>query len=127
MENEDPEKLKEKAQILLQHFDNIFHTNTTKDLDYYFSKLVLLQKVYEYFEEDLCRSNPEYKDLRKQHIEITDMLIQNLSKGQQTLFDKHLDIGSQMVAVECEQAFYFGYIMSKTLEQGIRIEKVENK
>lgn len=107
MENEDPEKLKEKAQILLQHFDNIFHTNTTKDFDYYFSKLVLLQKVYEYFEEDLCRSNPEYKDLRKQHIEITDMLIQNLSKGQQTLFDKHLDIGSQMVSVECEQAFYF--------------------
>lgn len=126
MENEDTEKLKEKAQILLQHFDNIFHTNTTKDFDYYFSKLVLLQKVYEYFEEDLCRSNPKYKDLRKQHIEITDMLDQSLSKAQQTLFEKHLDVGSEMVSVECEQAFYFGYIMSKTLDQNVKIENKEN-
>ncbi len=126
MENEDMEKQKEKAQILLQHFDNIFHTNTTKDFDYYFSKLALLQKLYEYFEEDLCRSNPQYKDLRKQHIEITDMLIQNLSKGQQTLFDNHLDIGSQMVSVECEQMYYFGFLMSKVLDQGIKIENKEN-
>lgn len=126
MENEDPENLKEKARIVLQHFDNIFHTNTTKDFDYYFSKLVLLQKVYEYFEEDLCRSNPAYKDLRKQHIEITNMLIQNLSNAQQTLFNKHLEIGSDMVSVENEQAFYFGYIMAKTLEQDIRIENKEN-
>lgn len=126
MENEDTEKLKEKAQILLQHFDNIFHTNTTKDFDYYFGKLVLLQKVYEYFEEDFCRSNPAYKDLRKQHIEITDMLDQSLSKAQQTLFEKHLDIGCEMVAVENEQLFYFGYIMAKTLEPSIRIRKVEN-
>lgn len=126
MENTDTENLKEKAQILLQHFDNIFHTNTTKDFDYYFSKLVLLQKVYEYFEEDLCRSNPAYKDLRKQHIKITDMLIQNLSKGQQTLFDNHLEIGSQMVSVECEQAFYFGYIMANTLDQNVKIENKEN-
>lgn len=43
MENTDTENLKEKAQILLQHFDNIFQTNTTKDFDYYFNKLVLLQ------------------------------------------------------------------------------------
>lgn len=106
--------------------DNIFHTNTIKDFDYYFSKLVLLQKVYEYFEEDFCRSNPAYKDLRKQHIEITDMLDQSLSKAQQTLFEKHLDIGSQMVSVECEQAYYFGYIMAKVLEQDIKLEKVEN-
>lgn len=126
MENEDTEKQKEKAQILLKHFDNIFHTNTSKDFDYYFSKLTLLQKVYEYFEEDLCRSNPEYKDLRKQHIEITDMLIQNLSKGQQTLFDKHLDIGSQMVSVECEQMYYFGYLMATVLDKGIKIENKEN-
>lgn len=127
MENEDPEKLKEKAQILLQHFDNIFHTNTTKDFDYYFSKLVLLQKVYEYFEEDLCRSNPKYKDLRKQHIEITDMLDQSLSKAQQTLFEKHLDIGSEMVSVENEQMYYFGFLMAKTLDEDIKVKDKEEK
>ena len=127
MENTDTENLKEKAQILSQHFDNIFQTNTTKDFDYYFSKLVLLQKVYEYFEEDLCRSNPAYKDLRKQHIEITDMLDQSLSKAQQTLFEKHLDIGSEMVSVESEQMYYFGYLMAKLVDQDIRIEKAENK
>lgn len=31
-----------------------------------------------------------------------------------------------MVSVECEQAYYFGYIMAKVLEQDIKLEKVEN-
>ncbi len=128
MENdtEEIEKLKENAKSILQLFDNTFHTKTLDNFDYYFSKLIMLQKVYEYFEEDFCRSNPKYKDLRKTHIEITDMLIPTLSKAQNTIFENHLDIGSQMVSVECEQMFYMGYIMSKTLDQNIIIENKQD-
>lgn len=117
----------DKEKQLLQHFDNVFGTQTIKNFDYYFSKIKMLRNIYEVLEEDFCRSNPAYKDLRTQHIEITDMLDQSLSKAQQTLFEKHLDMGCEMVAVENEQMFYFGYIMAKTLEQDIKIEKVENK
>jgi hypothetical protein len=111
----------EKEEELLQHFDFIFGTNTIKNFDYYFSKIKMLENVYEVLEEDLCRTSPTYKQLRKQHIEISDMLENSFTKAQQTLFEKHLDIGSEMVAVENEQMFYFGYIMAKTLEQDIEI------
>lgn len=124
MENENKENSKETASILLKHFDNIFHTNTSYNIDYYFNKLKMLQNIYNVLEEDLCTSNPQYKELRKQHIDITDMLENSLTKGQQALFEKHLDTGSEMVSVECEQMFYFGYIIAKILEQDIRIEKV---
>lgn len=117
----------DKEKQLLQHFDNVFGTKTMQNFDYYFSKIKMLRNIYEILEEDLCRSNPAYKDLRTQHIEITDMLDQSLSKAQQTLFEKHLDIDCEMVAVENEQMFYFGYIIAKTLEQDIKIEKVESK
>lgn len=122
MENE-----KDKEKQLLQHFDNVFGTQTIQNFDYYFSKIKMLRNIYEVLEEDLCRSNPAYKDLRTQHIEITDMLDKSLTKGQQTLFEKHLDVGSEMVSVETEQMFYFGYIMAKVLEQDIKLEKVESK
>lgn len=126
-DTEEIKKLEENAKSILQLFDNIFHTKTLNNFDYYFSKLVMLQKVYEYFEEDFCRSNPKYKDLRKAHIEITDMLIPTLSTAQNTIFENHLDIGSQMVSVECEQMFFMGYIMAKTLDQDITIKDKEEK
>lgn len=117
---------KDKAKQLLQHFDNIFGTNTIQNFDYYFSKIKILENVYDVLEEDLCTTNPAYKDLRNQHIEITDMLDNSFTKAQQTLFEKHLDVGSEMVSVESEQMFYFGYIMAKTLDQNIPTIK-ENK
>lgn len=116
-----------KEKQLLQHFDNIFGTNTMQHFDYYFNKIKMLANIYEVLEEDLCRTNPKYKELRMQHIEVVDMLDKSFSKAQQTLFEKHFDLGSEMASVENEQMFYFGYIMAKTLEQDIKIDKVENK
>ncbi len=117
----------DKAKQLLKHFDNVFGTNTIENVDYYFSKIKMLKNIYEILEEDLCSSNPEYKGLRNQHIEVTDMLDNSFSKAQQTLFEKHLDIGCEMVSVECEQMFYFGYILAKILDQDFPIKKIENK
>lgn len=101
---------KEFAQL----FDSIFKTDTIHKLD--FEKMKMLQKVYEYFEEDLVKTSPAYKELSKQHSGIVDMLEQSHSKAQTTLFNEHLEIGSQMVSLECEQMFYFGFIFAKTLD-----------
>ncbi len=57
----------DKEKQLLQHFDNVFGTKTMQNFDYYFSKIKMLANIYEVLEEDLCRTNPKYKDLRTQH------------------------------------------------------------
>ena len=59
MKNQNIEEQKEKIQNLLQHFDNIFETDTIKDVDLYFNKITMLQNIYEMFEEDFCRTNKE--------------------------------------------------------------------
>ena len=111
---------KDRQKELAQHFDNIFDTATIRSLD--FEKMKILHKVYEYFEEELVKTNPKYKELRKQHIEIVDMLEQSHSKAQKTLFEKHLDIGCDMVSLENEQLFYFGFILAKALDTETKID-----
>lgn len=123
MEQDPKEKIKE----LLQHFDNIFGTTTSKDLFSYYSKFKILLSIYQSLEEDICKTSPTYNKLRTEHNEVTDLLDQSLSKAQETLFEKHLDIGCEMVSVENEQFFMFGYILGKLLDQDIEIEKIENK
>ena len=104
----------DKSKEFAQHFDSIYKTDTIHNLD--FEKMKMLQKVYEYFEEDLVKTSPAYKELSKQHSGIVEMLEQSLSQAQKTLFNEHLEIGSQMASLECEQMFYFGFIFSKTLD-----------
>lgn len=123
MEQDQKEKIKE----LLQHFDNIFGTTTSKDLFTYYSKLKILLSIYQSLEEDICKTSPTYNKLRKEHNEVTDLLDQSLSKAQETLFEKHLDIGCEMVSVENEQFFIFGFILGKLLDQNIIIENKEEK
>lgn len=104
-----------------------FGTTTINDINIYYSKFKMLLNIYQVLEEDICQTSPSYNKLRKQHIEIVDMLEQSFTKGQQTLFEKQFDIGSDMIAVENEQMFIFGYIMAKTLDTDIKIDKLENK
>ena len=108
--DEEKDMSKEFAQL----FDKIFDTDTIHKLD--FDKMKMLHKVYEYFEEDMCKNCPSYRELSEQHIDIVDMLEETHSKAQKTLFNEHLEIGSQMVSIECEQMFYFGFILAKTLD-----------
>lgn len=108
--DEEKDMSKEFAQL----FDNIYETDTIHSLD--FNEMKMLHKVYEYFEQDMCKNCPSYRELSKQHSGIVDMLEQSHSKAQKTLFNEHLEIGSQMASVECEQMFYFGFILAKTLD-----------
>ena len=93
----------DKSKEFAQHFDSIYKTDTIHNLD--FEKMKMLQKVYEYFEEDLRSEERRVDMLEKTH-----------SKAQKTLFNEHLEIGSQMASLECEQMFYFGFIFAKTLD-----------
>lgn len=109
----------DRVKELAKHFDGIFDTDTIHKLD--FDKMKILHKIYEYCEEDIGETCPTYNDLRPQHIEVVEMLEKSLSQAQKTLFEKHLDIGSQLASIESEQMFYFGFIMAKTLDTETKI------
>lgn len=116
---------KEKEMALLRHFDSIFDTDTLRTIK--FDNMPLLKALFEYFEEYLYKPSEKYDKLRRQHIEISDLLEKSFTEGQQTLFEKCLEVSNEMVLEEYEQLFYFGYIMAKKLEQESKIENKEDK
>lgn len=126
MKDESIEERKEKIQNLLQHFDNIFETDTIKDVDLYFNKITMLQNIYEMFEEDFCRTNKEYETIRTKSIEVSDILEKSFTEAQQTLFEKYWEIEMQMSALECEKMFYYGYLISSILDIDIKIKNLAN-
>lgn len=99
---------------ILQHFDNTFKTNTIKHIQL---NMPLLKIFYEYFSDELHKSSPSYNELRKKYSEVSDLLEKSFTEGQQTLFEKFFEIGSDMSVERSEQLFYFGYIMAKELER----------
>lgn len=126
MAKESIEERREKIKQLLQHFDNIFETDTTKDINLYFNNITMIQNVYEMFEEDFVRTDQEYDKLRTKSIQVSDILDKTFTEAEQTLFEKYWELEMQMGALENEKMFYFGYIMAKTLDQGIKIKDKEN-
>lgn len=126
MAKESIEERREKIKQLLQHFDNIFETDTTKDIDLYFNNITMIQNVYEMFEEDFVRTDQEYDKLRRNSIQVSDILEKTFTEAQQTLFEKYWEIEMQMSALECEKMFYYGYLISKMLDIEIIIKNKEN-
>lgn len=116
---------KERETELLKHFDSTFDTNTLKTIK--FDNMPMLKALFEYFEEFLYKPSEKYDKLRRQHIEVADLLEKSFTEGQQTLFEKYWELGCQMEIEENEQLFFFGYIIAKKLEEESRIEKVESK
>lgn len=116
----DTEKEKERQKEILQHFDNTFKTNTINHIQL---NMPLLKVFYEYFSDELHQSSPNYDELRKKYIEVSDLLENSFTEGQQTLFEKFFEIGSNMSVERSEQLFYFGYILAKELEKESIIEK----
>lgn len=127
MVKESIEERKEKIKQLLQHFDNIFETDTSKDIDLYFNNITMIQNVYEMFEEDFVRTDQEYDKIRRNSIQVSDILDKTFTEAQQTLFEKYWELEMQMGALENEKMFYFGYIMAKTLDQEIKVKYKEEK
>lgn len=122
MAKESIEERREKIKQLLQHFDNIFETDITKDVDLYFNNITMIQNVYEMFEEYFVRTDQEYNKLRRNSIQVSDILEKTFTEAQQTLFEKYWELEMQMSALENEKMFYFGYLMSKVLDQGIKVK-----
>ena len=54
----------------LKHFDNIFNTETIKNIK--FDNMKLLKALYDYFEEDIYTPSNKYSTLRHKHIEISE-------------------------------------------------------
>lgn len=115
----------EKSKEILQHFDSVFDTTTLTNID--FNNLPMLKKLFEYFEEDLYTPSPKYKELRKKHIEVADLLEKSFTEGQQTLFEKYWELGNEMDLEEHENLFYFGFIIARTLDNEAKLIKETNK
>lgn len=115
----------EKLKEISKHFDAIFDTSILNSID--FNNLPLLKKLFEYFEEDLYSPSPKYKELRKKHIEVADLLEKTFTEPQQTLFEKYWELGNEMTLEEHEQLFYFGVIVGKTFDKETQLIKQTDK
>jgi len=63
---------KERETELLKHFDSIFDTDTLKTIK--FDNMAMLKALFDYFEEFLYKPSEKYDKLRRQHIEVADLL-----------------------------------------------------
>lgn len=110
--------MQEQTEIL-KHFDDIFETDTLKHID--FGNMKLLKALFNYFEEDLYTPSIKYERLRTK--QIRNKLESTFTQEQQELFEKYLEVTSEMSLEEDEQLFLFGFIIAKKLEQETRIKK----
>ena len=104
----------EKEQQILNHFDNIFGTKVENHMKL---NIPLLKSIFEKFEEDIFKPNDDYEKLRKKQIENSDKLYATFTEEQEKLYEEDRQIVNQLSAIEDEQLFYFGYIVSKELQK----------
>ena len=86
-----------------------------------FNNLPLLKQLFEYFEEDIYKPSQKYEQLRKKHIEVSDLLEQSFTEAQQTLFEKYWEIENELSVEESKQLFIFGCIITKVLEKELTL------
>lgn len=98
---------------ILEHFNDLFAVKVNKHIK---NKINVLKLIYDRFEEVLTKPNTTYLKLSHQDIEITDKLFSTLDKEQAKLFEKHLEKINKMCALENKQLFYFGYLLTKILD-----------
>ena len=104
----------ENSKEILKHFDNVFNTETIRNVK--FDNMKLLKALFNYFEEDIYTPSTNYSTLRHKHIEISDELERTFTPNQRELFEKYWEIGSEMCVEENKQLFLFGYIIAKELD-----------
>ena len=61
---------------ILQHFDNVFDTDTIKHIKLNMS---LIKNIFRSLEEEFRQPSPKYDNLRSKQIEITDKLYPTLN------------------------------------------------
>ena len=98
---------------ILEHFNDLFAVKVNKHIK---NKINVLKLIYERFEEVLTKPNETYLKLSHKDIEIIDKLSSTFNKEQTQLFEKHIETINKMCALENKQLFYFGYLLTKILD-----------
>ena len=104
-----------KKQEYLKFFDEVFGTDTEKYID--LSKVPLLSKVYDRILDDILKMSKRYQKNWKQSNRVSEKLCKTFTKEQKKLFEKFLEIDSELQIETEEQVFMFGYIMAKELDR----------
>lgn len=120
-ENETDAEYKETE--ILKHFDNVFETETVKNLKHFdFKQMKLLAKFYEYFEDEIYRPSPEYNRLREKQSKLYDDIENQLTDEQKKVFEKYWETTNDMTSEEQQQAFMFGFIVAKEFDIECKIK-----
>ena len=98
---------------ILEHFNDLFAVKVNKHIK---NKINILKMIYNRFEEVLTKPNETYLKLLHKDVEISDKLLSTFDKEQTQLFEKHIETINKMCALENEQLFYFGYLLTKILD-----------
>lgn len=114
IDNLSNERDNEKEQEILNHFDKSFGTKVANHMKL---NIPLLKNIFEKFEEDIFKPNDDYEKLRRKQIENSDKLYATFTEEQEKLYEEDRQIVNQLGAIEDEQLFYFGYIVSKELQK----------
>lgn len=99
---------------LINHFDNIFGTDTSKNMNY--EDMKLLKAIYSYLEEKITTPSNRYKEIRHKRVIISEQLRAMFTDEQRTMFDEYSELGNEMQAEELEQVFLFACILLKEID-----------
>ena len=85
---------KDRYKDYLEMFDKLFETDAKEYID--FQKMKLLKSFHNYFAEELYEPSKEYNRIRKEFLEYADNLREQLTKDQKEVFDKAIDLCTEM-------------------------------
>lgn len=110
-------------QEYIEHFNKIFGTNITDRIN----NMPLLEKLFEYFEEDLYQPSDKYKKLRAKKRVIENKLESTFNKQQKKLFEKYWETENNAIQEEQQQLFMFGYLVAiQLMKEGDNCQKHQN-
>ena len=108
------EEIKAKKEDYLKLFDEIFKANTKNNID--LEKVPLISMIYDKFIHELMTMSYDFKNKKLKSAEIYKKIEKNLTKGQQDLINKYIEIETELNSELGEKMFIFGYIFAKQLE-----------
>lgn len=104
----------DKIKFLINHFDNIFGTDTNKTINY--EDMKLLKAIYSYLEERITTPSKRYKEIRHKRVVISEQLRTAFTDEQRTRFDEYCELGNEMQTEELEQVFLFACILLREID-----------
>jgi hypothetical protein len=102
-----------EANEILEHFDSIFGTKTSKHIKL---NMQVLKLLYQELGDKIYSSSPRYNNLRKKQIGLSDKLYSTFTKEQKKMFEEYWEYTNQMAALDDEQLFFTGYLLAKEFD-----------